>query len=240
MFRNTISFEDVGFRYGDGDAAIRNLSLKVRKGERIGILGETGSGKSTFLDLLMGLLDPTEGEIRVDGRGLGDDNRADWQSLIAHVPQVIFLADSSIAANIAFGEAPETIDMDRVRAAAKRAQIDSFITTLPDGYETEAGERGVRLSGGQRQRIGIARALYKDASVLVLDEATSALDDKTEISVMAALSEAGRDLTIFMIAHRLSTLSGCDRLVRLEGGRVAAVGGYDELVGGASKAREIR
>jgi ATP-binding cassette subfamily B protein len=236
MFRDSIVLDNVSFRYGDGDDAIRELRLAVRKGERIGILGETGSGKSTFLDLLMGLLDPSDGEIRIDGVPLGDGNRADWQSLIAHVPQVIFLADSSIAENIAFGEPSEKIDLDRVHAAAKRAQIDSFILSLPDGYETRVGERGVRLSGGQRQRIGIARALYKCSSLLILDEATSALDDKTETMVMEALSEAGRDLTIFMIAHRLSTLRGCDRLVRLDGGRIAAVGSYDELVGAAGQA----
>jgi ATP-binding cassette subfamily B protein len=230
MFKDSILLDDVSFGYAGGDPAVRELKLRVAKGEKIGILGQTGSGKSTLLDLLMGLLDPTQGSIRIDGRALDDANRADWQSLIAHVPQTIFLADGSIAANIAFGEPPERIDLERVRVAAVRAHIDEFITSLPEGYETPAGERGVRLSGGQRQRIGIARALYKDARVLILDEATSALDGATEAAVMKELSEPGTDLTIFMIAHRLSTLSGCDRLVRLEGGRIVQIGAYEELI----------
>lgn len=231
MFQESIVLDDVSFCYAGGDYAVRDLQLRVGKGERIGILGQTGSGKSTLLDLLMGLLDPSAGCIRIDGRILDDSNCADWQSLIAHVPQMIFLSDGSIAANIAFGEPPERIDMDRVRAAAASARIDTFITSLPEGYVTPAGERGVRLSGGQRQRIGIARALYKKAKVLILDEATSALDDQTEAGVMKALTSFGRDLTIFMIAHRLSTLADCDRLVRLEAGRVVQIGSFDELVG---------
>lgn len=239
MFEESIVLDDVSFRYATGDYALRDLKLPVAKGQRIGILGQTGSGKSTLLDLLMGLLDPTEGCIRIDGRVLDNSNRADWQSLIAHVPQTIFLADGSIAANIAFGERPEHIDMDRVAAAAASARIDDFILSLPEGYATQAGERGVRLSGGQRQRIGIARALYKKAKVLILDEATSALDDQTEAGVMEALTSFGRDLTIFMIAHRLSTLAGCDRLVRLEAGRVVQIGSFDELVGTPAEGRSV-
>ncbi len=230
MFQKSIVLDDVSFRYASGDYAVRNLKLRVSKGERIGILGQTGSGKSTLLDLLMGLLDANEGCIRIDEQILDDSNRSDWQSLIAHVPQAIFLADGSIAANIAFGEPPDRIDLDRVRAAANKAHIDNFIMSLPEGYATGAGERGVRLSGGQRQRIGIARALYKEASVLILDEATSALDGATEAAVMRELTGPGTHLTIFMIAHRLSTLSGCDRLLRLEAGRIVQMGPYRDVI----------
>ena len=232
-FAREIAFEGVNFEYQGGRRALHDINLRVAKGERIGLLGKTGSGKSTFLDLLMALLDPTEGRISIDGRVLDDDTRSEWQGQIAHVPQTIFLTDSTIAANIAFGEPLENIDMARVRDAAKRAQIDDFVAALPEAYETRVGERGVRLSGGQRQRIGIARALYKRASVLIFDEATSALDDETEAEVMSALSTFGRDLTIFMIAHRLSTLAGCDRLVRLDAGRIVQVGSFDEIVGTA-------
>lgn len=236
-YQEEIRIRNVSFRYqGSDEPALHNIDLVVRRGERIGFLGQTGSGKSTLIDLLMGLLEPSEGEISIDGRPLDEATRAQWQGQIAHVPQTIYLSDSTIASNIAFGEEPATIDIKRVREAAKRAQIDSFIVSLPEGYDTEVGERGVRLSGGQRQRIGIARALYKNAGVLIFDEATSALDDETEAAVMGALSSVGRDLTIFMIAHRLSTLAGCDRLVRLEQGRIAAVGAFAELVGTSADA----
>jgi ATP-binding cassette, subfamily B, bacterial PglK len=234
-FARGIRFEQVSYLYaGGGRRALREVDLDIAKGERIGLIGRTGSGKSTLLDLLMGLLEPTSGRILIDGRPLDAGGRAAWQARIAHVPQAIFLADSSIAANIAFGARAGEIDQARIEAAAARAQIHDFIAGLPDGYDTRIGERGVRLSGGQRQRLGIARALYRRASVLVFDEATSALDDETEAAVMASLWEGGRDLTIFMVAHRLSTLAGCDRLVRLEGGRVAAIGSYGELVGAAA------
>lgn len=239
-FQKDIHFDRVTFAYaGSSVPAVRDIELHVTKGERIGLLGSTGSGKSTLLDLLMGLLEPSSGDLRIDGRKLDDETRADWQGQIAHVPQAIYLTDSSIASNIAFGEPSAAIDMERVRRAAKQAQIDSFICSLPQGYDTDVGERGVRLSGGQRQRIGIARALYKKASVLIFDEATSALDDRTEAAVMDALADIGRDLTIFMIAHRLSTLAGCDRLVRLEAGRIVALGTFDELVGSQSGGRAV-
>ena len=236
-FQREIRFDDVSYEYKGGRRALHDISLRVQKGERIGLLGKTGSGKSTFLDLLMGLLETTDGRVTVDGRVLDDETRAEWQGQIAHVPQSIFLTDGTIAANIAFGEAADSIDMERVRHAAAGAQIGDFVAALPEGYETKVGERGVRLSGGQRQRIGIARALYKRASVLVFDEATSALDEETEAEVMNALSIFGRDLTIFMIAHRLSTLAGCDRLVRLDAGRIVQIGSFDEIVGSVGPGR---
>ncbi|MDP8994565.1 MAG: ATP-binding cassette domain-containing protein [Pseudomonadota bacterium] len=221
-FGREIAFERVSFRFeGRREWALRDVSLIIPKGARIGVVGATGSGKSTFFDLLMALLEPTEGEIRIDGRPLTDALRAGWQRRIAHVPQSIYLTDSSIASNIAFGEPEGKIDLARVREAARRAQIDAFVAGLPNGYETPVGERGVRLSGGQRQRIALARALYKGASVLILDEATSALDEETEAAVMAAISAEQPDITMLIAAHRPSALALCERILRFERGRLA-------------------
>ena len=174
----------------------------------------------------MGLLVPDEGSILVDGIELTDANRTAWQARVAHVPQSIYLSDTSIAENIAFGVPLHAIDRQRVADAAAKAELIDVIKALPNGYDTFLGERGVRLSGGQRQRVGIARALYKQADILVFDEATSALDTKTEAAVMSSIEGLGRDLTVFIIAHRTSTLSGCDRIVTLDGGRITA----DELL----------
>lgn len=230
-FEHAIELRGLGFSYGNQrKSALRSIELTIVRGERLGILGKTGSGKSTLLDLMMGLLEPSEGQILIDGVALDEESRALWQGQVAHVPQSIFLADSSIAANIAFGEEPGAIDFPRVRMAARAAQIEDFVDGLPFGFETPCGERGVQLSGGQRQRIGIARALYRDAGVLILDEATSALDDATEAVVMQSLARLGPQLTVIMVAHRLSTLSSCDRLIRLDHGRVDAVGTYAEMV----------
>ena len=185
--------------------------------------GTTGSGKSTLMDLLLGLLDPTDGTILIDDHPLDDALRAGWQAEIAHVPQAIYLADDTLAANIAFGTPADEVDPARVAAAARSAGIADFIATLGDGYQSMTGERGVRLSGGQRQRIGIARALYKIASVLVFDEATSALDTRTEQGIMASVAGLASDITIIMIAHRLTTLKDCDRIIHLEHGRIERV-----------------
>lgn len=236
-FKRDIRFDWVNFQYDRRGYALQDISLVIPKGERLGLVGETGSGKSTLLDLLMGLLEPTSGAILIDGELLADRNRANWQAQIAHVPQAIYLSDSSIASNIGFGEAEDELDMDRVRDAAARADIGEFIAGLPDGFETTVGERGVRLSGGQRQRIGIARALYKRASVLVFDEATSALDSKVESAIMQAIFELERNVTLIMIAHRTTTLVGCDRIVRLAAGKIVEVGSYDDLLGGEPQAR---
>ena len=199
------------FRYSsDGPWVLNGLDLTIAKGARIGFVGGTGSGKSTTMDLLMGLLEPTDGEILVDCEPLRRTRVRAWQRTIAHVPQSIYLADATLAENIAFGVPHGAIDMERVREAARQAQIADFIESRPEGYDALVGERGVRLSGGQRQRIGIARALYKQASVLVLDEATSALDNITEQSVMDAIEGLDRDLTILVIAHRLTTVRRCD------------------------------
>ncbi len=236
-FAEAILLDGLGYRYPTGEAAaLADVTLTIPRGMRIGLIGKSGSGKSTLADIIMGLLEPADGRITIDGRVLDAAARPSWQRQIAHVPQAIFLADASIAANIAFGRDPADIEMDRVHAAARGAELADHIATLPQGYDTLVGERGIRLSGGQRQRIGIARALYKQASVLVLDEATSALDDETESAVMAAINRLSRDLTVISIAHRVTTLRGCDRIVRLQGGRIVASGSYDAIVGGGAGA----
>ncbi len=224
-FSRLIQFIDVRFRYDSSSSEVlRGLNLQIYRGQRIGLIGSTGSGKSTTLDLVMGLLSPTSGQMLVDGFEIHDplypDRIAAWRAAIAHVPQSIYLADSSIAENIAFGVPRDQIDRDLVIQAAEQAQISGFINGSPDQYDTFVGERGVRLSGGQRQRIGIARALYKKAQILVFDEATSALDTDTETAVMQAIDSLSRDLTIIVVAHRLSTLHCCDRIIRLDDGAV--------------------
>jgi len=193
-------------------------------------MGITGSGKSTLLDIIMGLLPPTSGELEIDGKPITNENRRAWQAHIAHVPQNIYLSDCSIEENIAFGIPKDKIDHQKVEKAAQQAQIAELIEGWKDGYQTFVGERGIRLSGGQRQRIGIARALYKQANVLVLDEATSALDNETEQAVMEAVEALGRGLTILIIAHRLTTLEGCDRIVKLEKNKIIKIGSYQEVI----------
>mgnify|MGYP003808860501 CR=1 FL=1 len=231
-FERDIQIDDICFRYQPHLPYVLNqVNLNVAKGARIGFMGSTGSGKSTIIDLLMGLLQPSRGQILVDGSPLTEITQLAWQRNIAHVPQAIFLADASFAENIAFGVSPDQIDHAGVVHAAQQARIAEFIETSSEGYATMVGERGVRLSGGQRQRIGIARALYKKASVLVFDEATSALDKDTEASVMQAINSLGRDLTVLVIAHRLTTLSNCDVIYRLDHGRIISSGSYDEIVG---------
>lgn len=229
--REAIAFDCVRFRYEhDGPDVLDGVNLTIKKGERIGLVGSTGSGKSTLMDVLMGLLTPTGGRLLVDGQSLSQESIRAWQLNIAHVPQNIFLADATIAENIAFGVAPDQIHLARVKEAAARAQIAEFIESREEGYSAHVGERGVRLSGGQRQRIGIARALYKKATVLVLDEATSALDNATEQSVMDAIGALGRELTIVIIAHRLTTVQRCDFIVELRRGLVVAHGTYQQLL----------
>lgn len=229
QLQHSIRFEDVHFAYApDLKEVLTGLTIEVRRGERIGLIGSTGSGKSTTLDLLMGLLQPTCGRILIDNVDLYDKLQPQrlqaWRSSIAHVPQSIYLADCSIAENIAIGLPPDQIDLSLVRLAAKNAQIDGFIESSPRGYDSFVGEGGIRLSGGQRQRIGIARALYRKAQVVIFDEATSALDTETEKNVMAAIEGLSRELTIVIIAHRLSTLERCDRIIRLEHGRSVSDG----------------
>ncbi|MBY0414446.1 MAG: ABC transporter ATP-binding protein/permease, partial [Bdellovibrionales bacterium] len=230
-FSKEIKLENVSFKYNsEAPFVLDNITLVIPKGVRLGITGGTGSGKSTMLDLLMGLINPTSGSLKVDGNNIQSKNIRSWQRTIAHVPQSIYLADASLAENIAFGVAKENIDMERVKFAAKKAKIDVFAENCADGYETSVGERGARLSGGQRQRIGIARALYKEASVLIFDEATSALDNSTEQEVMGAIESLDSDLTIIIVAHRLTTIKKCDIVVEVAHGKIVGMGKYDQLV----------
>ena len=221
-FHRSIQLIDVTFVYPTRSApAVDKVSLEILRGEHLGISGETGSGKSTLADLVMGLLPPGSGSITVDGVVLGPANVGTWRRNVAHVSQSIFLADASIARNIAFSVAETRLDMARVRSAAAEAEIAEFVEALPEKYETIVGERGVRLSGGQRQRIAIARAIYKGSPLLVLDEATNALDPDTEAKVLASLF-ANPARTVLIIAHRASALKHCDRVIRLGAGRVAS------------------
>ncbi|MCC5866477.1 MAG: ABC transporter ATP-binding protein [Wenzhouxiangella sp.] len=231
-FEKELELRDVNFSYGnEGPEVLREFSLRIGKGERIGLIGKTGSGKTTALDIIMGLLNPVTGQLLIDGKNIDETNLPAWQAQIAHVPQAIYLTDGSIAQNIAFGLPAREIDMERVRQAARQAQIADFIESNSAGYQARVGERGIQLSGGQRQRIGIARALYKRAQVLVFDEATSALDNQTESAVMESMEALGQDLTVLMIAHRLETLKSCTRIIRLSEGRIIGSGTYEEVVG---------
>jgi ATP-binding cassette subfamily B protein len=236
----SLRFESLGFRYQEGGPwVIKNVNLTIRKGSRVGFVGGSGSGKSTLIDITLGLLTPTQGMLLVDGVPLERRNLRGWQREIAHVPQSIFLSDSTFTENIAFAVPKDRIDPGKIREAARQAQIAEFIESRPQGYETPVGERGVQLSGGQRQRIGIARALYKDAKILVLDEATAALDSATERSVMRAIDELNRELTILIVAHRISTVRNCDMIVEIENGRIVAHGTYDELLAKSGSFRSI-
>jgi ABC-type multidrug transport system fused ATPase/permease subunit len=233
-FHSDIRLNALSFRYGNNlPWVLRNLNLTIPKGGRVGFIGTTGSGKSTLLDIVMALLPTTEGALEVDGQSITATNHRAWQTHIAHVPQSIFLTDNTIEENIAFGQPKHLIDRDRVRRAAGQAQLSELIEAWPQKYQTLVGERGIRLSGGQRQRIGIARALYKEADVIVFDEATSALDNETEQAVMQAIENLSQDLTILIIAHRLSTLRNCTEVVELGEGKVLRVGSYREIVGSA-------
>lgn len=215
-FLSSININNLSFQYASNEPLVlKNISLEIPKGSMVGFIGTTGSGKSTLLDIIMGLLPPTTGTLSIDKTEINYRNNRSWQANIAHVPQTIFLADTSIAENIAFGVPNTLIDIERVKKAAEIAQIASTIDCWSEGYGTLVGERGLRLSAGQRQRIGIARAIYKDANVIILDEATSALDSETESAVMLGIENLGREITILIIAHRLTTLKCCDFIVKL-------------------------
>jgi ATP-binding cassette subfamily B protein len=230
-FDDAIEFQNISFAYLDDTGDIlKSINLKIKKGSRIGVIGPTGSGKSTLIDILMGLIPPTKGHLLVDDTPITESNLRNWQNKIAHVPQAIFLTDKSISENIAFGISKDKIDYDRVKKVAELAQLSATIERWPNTYATLVGERGVRLSGGQRQRIGIARALYKQSEVIVLDEATSALDSATEAEVMTAVESLSKDLTLVIVAHRLSTLKNCDYILSLKGGRVESYGPPSQIL----------
>lgn len=227
-----LELKDLSFSYPEAEEPTLNgLSTTIAARSTLGIVGGTGAGKTTVVDIILGLLTPTSGSLFVDGVEITPERKGDWQQSLGYVPQNIFLMDDTVTANIAFGVAPEDVDMAAVERAARAANLHEFVLEhLPEGYDTRVGERGVRLSGGQRQRIGIARALYFDPDVLVLDEATSALDNLTEKAVMDAVHNLGGKKTIIMIAHRLSTVQDCDQILLLERGKVAAAGRYEDLL----------
>ncbi len=230
-FKKEIVLNNISFRYSKNTPwVLKNINLKITKGMHVGFIGTTGSGKSTLLDIIMGLIPPTKGEIVVDNKVITVINRQAWRRHIAHVPQSIYLSDNSIEENVAFGIPKDEINKKRVEKSIKQAKIDELIGESKDGYQAIVGEQGVRLSGGQRQRVGIARALYKQTDVLVFDEATSALDNNTELAVMKEVSELKRDLTVLIIAHRLSTLKNCDRIIRLNNNGSVDIGTYDEMI----------
>ena len=237
-FKNSLVLDQLGFAYhNEGPQVLKDISLTVPKGSKVGVVGESGSGKSTLMDLLMGLIEPNHGQIKVDGVSIDGANRRHWQRNIAHVPQHIYLADATLAENVAFGTDPSEIDFDRVNDAVACAQLTQLVDASRDGYNMLVGEQGVKLSGGQRQRIGIARALYKTADVLIFDEASSALDTETEEKVMSSISKLEKKITVFMVAHRLHTLRHCDLIIKLQNGKIAEVGDYDSLVGPVNQSK---
>jgi ABC-type multidrug transport system fused ATPase/permease subunit len=229
-------FADVGaislrYKYPNTDSVVIDIpSLKISSGETVGIVGPSGSGKSTLVDLLIGLLIPSSGAIVVNGWSIADDPRR-WQDRIGYVPQHVYLMDTTIRRNVAFGLPEKSIDDQKVEESLRSANLWQFVQSLPNGWDTVVGERGVRLSGGQRQRLGIARALYGKPEVIVLDEATSALDAETEREIVESFREIAHDRTLIVVAHRTSTLTYCSRLIRLEGGRIVQEGSFDEVVG---------
>ncbi len=230
-FEKNFVLKEVDFSYSNNPPFIlKSINLEVCAGDRLGIIGKTGSGKSTIVDIIMGLVEPSKGDFLVDNKNIFDKNYpqriAKWRSNIAHVPQSIYLADRTIAENIAFGLYGNNIDMKLVKTCARKTQLDSFINNSKDGYKTMVGERGIRLSGGQRQRIGIARALYKNAKILILDEATSALDSVTEEAVINSITSLNENLTIIMIAHRESTLEKCNKIIKISNGSLIQMRGY--------------
>ncbi len=232
FFNDSIVLNNISFSYrvsNNNTWILDKVNWEIKKGARVGLIGKTGSGKSTILDLIMGLIEPTNGKLLVDGIPIDAKNLRSWQLTVAHVPQSIFLSDGTIAENIAFGVPKELIDKERLLNSVKQASLEELINSKPEGFETIVGERGVKLSGGQRQRIGIARALYKQAKVLIFDEATSALDSETETAVMSSIENLSQDLTIILVAHRISTLKNCHTIVNLEKGKIEGFYTYKEL-----------
>jgi ATP-binding cassette subfamily B protein len=236
-FERELRLVDVAFAYPGGERQVLSrINLTIRKGERIGFVGPSGGGKSTLLDIIMGLLHPVSGYLEVDGVRVSRTNVAGWRENVAHVPQSIFLIDASVADNIRFCSGRNDGKEEQVTDALQRAHIHDDVQSLPGRLEARVGERGASLSGGQRQRMGIARALYRNARLLVLDEATSALDSATEERVMASLDGMGDDITVLMIAHRVATLRNCDRIVEVRDGAIVRIGTYDEFYGGEQRA----
>jgi ABC-type multidrug transport system fused ATPase/permease subunit len=240
-FISEVRLINVGFKYPlSHEAIFAGLNLTIKKGDRIGFIGSTGGGKSTLLDIIMGLISPTDGCVEVDGVPIDSFGICcAWQKHVAHVPQSIFLSDASLLENIAFSVPKNEIDLQKVIQAAKLAQIADLVESMPLRYDTIVGERGVKLSGGQRQRIGIARALYKNASLIVLDEATSALDNETESKVMNAIAKLNQEVTILVIAHRVTTLSCCNLILEIGNQGIIRSGTYGELIGDGKRGMSL-
>lgn len=231
LFSKVIELRDVTFSYAGAERpTLRGINLRIDKGHSIGFVGQTGSGKSTLINLLLGLYEPTTGEIFVDGKPLGKPVPPKWQTRIGYVPQEIFLMDDTLLRNIAIGVPDDQIDHERMRKAIASAQLEEVIEKMAQGLETQVGERGVMLSGGQRQRVGLARALYFDPEMLILDEGTSALDNETEAKFMRAVDSLQGEITIISIAHRLTTVRGCNLICVLVNGKISEAGTYDELM----------
>jgi len=229
-FNETVALDGLVYRYPNAKTdSLCAISLAIQRGESIGLIGKSGAGKTTLVDVILGLLMPQSGDITVDGYSIYEDIRA-WQNLVGYVPQSIFLIDGSLSQNIAFGVPDDLIDRDRLMKAVEMAQLSELLDQLPQGLDTEVGERGVLLSGGQRQRVGIARALYHEREILVFDEATAALDNETEALVTEAIKSLSGAKTMIIIAHRLSTLENCDRIYMLEKGKVVKTGSYHDVV----------
>ena len=230
-FSEAIVLEDIGFSYDiNSKPILKNLNIRLNKGMKIGLVGETGSGKSTFLDILMGLLIPTSGKIKIDNNPISENNLTKLHSLIAHVPQNIYLADASISENIAFGIDQNKIDIPLVERVADEALVKKFLDDQGSNLDSGVGERGIKLSGGQRQRIGIARALYKRSGLIIFDEATSSLDEQTETEIMDTIYNLDNELTIVLVAHRISTLKRCDEIYEMKKGSLKLIGTYDDLL----------
>ena len=231
-FEKKISLKNIYYSYPNSSrTALKNINIEIPARQTVGLIGSTGSGKTTTVDIILGLLEAHKGDLVVDDKIITKTNSRDWQRIIGYVPQHIYLADDTIAANIAFGVNNKDIDLRAVEKASKIANLHEFVLNeLPQKYQTIVGERGIRLSGGQRQRIGIARALYHKPQVLILDEATSSLDNETEKAVMEAVNNLSKDLTIILIAHRLNTVKNCDIVFKLEKGQLQSQGTFEEII----------
>jgi ATP-binding cassette, subfamily B, bacterial PglK len=228
--KDKIELKNISYTYPESkEEVLKNISLSIPKEKAVGFVGATGSGKTTLIDLILGLLEPTKGNILVDGKDIRNNLKA-WHKNIGYIPQFIYLSDDTIANNIAFGLTEKEIDQEKLKEAIEASQLDEFVKRLPNGLDTFIGERGIRLSGGQRQRVGIARALYNNPEILVMDEATSSLDNITEKFVIQAIENLKKERTVIIIAHRLTTVKNCDKLYLIKDGRIIDEGTYEELL----------